>query len=352
MPTIQYWIAAENLWLVAIIIGGTKILHELGHGIACRHFGGRCRSIGFMLMVLVPALYCDTSDAWLIPQRYKRVLIGAAGMLVETLLAAIAVFIWASTNDDATRITALQVIVVCGVGTIILNANPLLRYDGYYILSDLWGVSNLSQTASATLKSEWMHRVWQQPLDVSISGVSTPQRLLLCVYAISAFLYRFLLLFTILWFVTQMLRPYGMQSAGILAVAMAGTTMIGTAIWRSAKKRSQSPRLLMRIAESAAPLIGHVSQRGKPVGMFRRLSVWLIAIGLVGLAFVPMPRRVQCDGKLIPEKETLMYAKTDGWMPQEPPTASLYKPITDDEVLMTLRNPDVVAEVAMASANL
>ena len=129
----------------------TKILHEFGHGLSCKHFGGECHEIGVMFLVLTPCLYCNVSDSWMLPNRWHRAAIGAAGMYVELVLASICTFIWWFTEPGPLNYICLNVMFISSVSTVMFNANPLLRYDGYYILSDILEIPNLRQKASTIL---------------------------------------------------------------------------------------------------------------------------------------------------------------------------------------------------------
>ena len=151
LPSFQAFFAAENWLLLAAVLGCTKVLHEFGHGLSCKHFGGECHEMGVMILVLTPCLYCNVSDSWMLPNRWHRAAIGAAGMYVEVVLASICTFIWWFTEPGPLNYVCLNIMFVSSVSTILFNANPLLRYDGYYILSDLMEVPNLRQKASKLL---------------------------------------------------------------------------------------------------------------------------------------------------------------------------------------------------------
>ena len=151
LPSFDNFFAANNWFLLAIVLGVTKVLHEFGHGLACKRFGGRCHEMGLMFLVLTPCLYANVSDSWLLKSKWKRAFIAAAGMYVELVIASIAVFVWWFSIPGLVHHLALNVIVVCSVSTLIFNANPLLRYDGYYILADLMEIPNLRQKSSAML---------------------------------------------------------------------------------------------------------------------------------------------------------------------------------------------------------
>ena len=126
----------------------TKVLHEFGHGLSCKHFGGECHEMGVMILVLTPCLYCNVSDSWMLPNKWHRAAIGAAGMYVEVVLASICTFIWWFTEPGLFNYLCLNVMFICSVSTVMFNANPLLRYDGYYILADILEIPNLRQKAT------------------------------------------------------------------------------------------------------------------------------------------------------------------------------------------------------------
>lgn len=146
------------IWLM-IAISLTKIIHELAHAVACKYFGGDVLEMGLMLFIGTPCLYCDVSDAWLIPQNWKRILISAAGILAELTIAAVASIIWLLSADGLVQDLCVIVMVVCSITTILFNGNPLLRYDGYFILSDLTGVPNLATEAATQIRS-WIRRIF------------------------------------------------------------------------------------------------------------------------------------------------------------------------------------------------
>ncbi len=127
-----------------------KVLHELGHALTCKHFGGDCHEIGVLLLFFTPCLYCNVSDAWLFPGKWPRIAVSAAGIAVEVFLAAIATFLWWFSIPGVFNTLCLNIMIVCSLNTLLINGNPLLRYDGYYVLADLLDVPNLGQ------QSRWL----------------------------------------------------------------------------------------------------------------------------------------------------------------------------------------------------
>ena len=134
------------LWAVFVFI---KLIHEMGHAFSCRRFGGECHELGIMFLVFVPTPYVDASTAWSFSNRWERIFVGAAGMIVELFFAALMAFVWGTTHQgELINQLAFNAMLVASVTTIIFNANPLLRYDGYYILSDFLEIPNLRQKSS------------------------------------------------------------------------------------------------------------------------------------------------------------------------------------------------------------
>ena len=204
---------AQNwLWL-ALTLCITKILHEFGHGLSCKHFGGECHEIGVMFLVLTPCLYCNVSDSWMLPNRWHRAAIGAAGMYVEIVLASICTFIWWFTEPGPLNYICLNVMFISSVSTVMFNANPLLRYDGYYILSDILEIPNLRQKASTILNrklGKWCLGL-EEPEDPFL-----PKRKqwLFATYTVASAIYRWVVMLSILYFLNKVFEPYGLKILG------------------------------------------------------------------------------------------------------------------------------------------
>ena len=128
---------------VFVVVGA----HEFAHGLTCKHFGGEVHEVGFMLIYFQPAFYCNVSDAWLFPEKSRRLWVGFAGPFFELFLWAIATFLWLITNVD-TLINFISLIVMASSGIkTLLNFNPLIKLDGYYLLSDYLEMPNLRRRA-------------------------------------------------------------------------------------------------------------------------------------------------------------------------------------------------------------
>ena len=202
--------AASNWPWLFLVLAATKVLHELGHALACRHFGGECHEIGVMLLVFVPCLYCNVSDSWMLPNKWRRIAVAAAGMYVELVLASIATLLWWFSAPGLFNAICLNTMLVCSLGTLLFNGNPLLRYDGYYILSDLIDVPNLGAESTAAVRR--LAGRWFLGLDLADERM-LPGRSswLLALYAVASTAYRIVVIVAILWGLRELARPYQLE---------------------------------------------------------------------------------------------------------------------------------------------
>jgi putative peptide zinc metalloprotease protein len=293
LPSFQSFFQAQNwLWL-GITLCITKILHELGHGLSCKHFGGECHEIGVMFLVLTPCLYCNVSDSWMLPNRWHRAAIGAAGMYVEVVLASICTFIWWFTEPGPLNWTCLNVMFISSVSTIMFNANPLLRYDGYYILSDILEIPNLRQKSSTILNrklGKWLLGL-EEPEDPFL-----PKRKqwLFALYTVASAIYRWVVTFSILYFLNKVFEPYGLKILGQIIAAGALYGLLIQPLWNVFKFFRVPGRL------------GKV-KRGR---MYT--SIALIILVIAGIGFIPFPSHVYCPLEIQARGAESVYVLVDG----------------------------------------
>ncbi len=185
-------VMAENnwMWLIATWVG-LKLIHELSHAMACRRYGGIVREAGIVFVVFAPMPYVDVTSSWRIDSKWKRILIAAAGMYAEIFLAAVAAIVWSNTFDPVVKQHCVNVIVTATLVTLMFNANPLMRFDGYYMLTDAVEMPNLA-THGRQWVSYFMRRYF---MGVKVSCPTWPEGKHWAVvsYAILAFLWRILI---------------------------------------------------------------------------------------------------------------------------------------------------------------
>jgi len=229
-PSLSDYLTWQHAIMLAFVVAGTKVAHEWGHATVSEHLGARCRMIGPMWLVLTPALYCDVSPSWMLPSRWRRIAIGCAGMATEGLLASAAVWIWLATPPGTVHAIAAHVILVCGIGTLFFNANPLLRYDGYYILSDVLDVPNLGQRAKRRLGTVTRRLVLGIEDQPTGSEPADRSWWMLC-YGLAAMAMRWLVILTILWALVQVLRPLMLERVGMALAVSAAAAMTVAGTW-------------------------------------------------------------------------------------------------------------------------
>ncbi|HMO15445.1 MAG TPA: HlyD family efflux transporter periplasmic adaptor subunit [Pirellulaceae bacterium] len=293
LPEMQSFFHSKNWIWLSLVLVVTKVLHELGHGLSCQRLGGQCHEMGIMFLVLMPCLYCNVSDSWMLNNKWRRIGIAIAGIYVELTLAAVATFVWWFSQPGLINQLALNVMFVCSVSTILFNANPLMRFDGYYILSDLIEVPNLRQKATNV-----MQRFFKE-VCLGLPAVEDPflpsrNRWLFAIYCIAALAYRWVLTFTIFWFLYNLLEPYGFKLVGqILAIFV----LYGLFVLP-----------LIQIYRFFS-IPGRV-QAVKPTRF--AISVAVVAVLIVGITLIPLPHRVTCEFYLEPAETNRVYIEVPG----------------------------------------
>ena len=293
LPEFHQFFAAGNWLYLAVALGVTKILHEFGHGLSCKHYGGECHEMGMMLLVFTPCLYCDVSDSWMLPNKWKRAAIGAAGMYVEVIIASLATYLWWNSHPGVFNQLCLDVMFVSSVSTILFNANPLLRYDGYYILSDVLEIPNLRQKANTILSrlaSRWCLGV-EQPDDPFL-----PQRNLglFALYAVASSLYGWLVTASIFLFVWNVFKPYRLEVLGQL--------LAFGAVWG----------LVVRPLQGMIKFFKVPGRRDEVKAINVLVTAAVAAAVVGGIALIPLPQRVWCATELRPRGEEMVYVTVPG----------------------------------------
>jgi putative peptide zinc metalloprotease protein len=209
MPETQALLTARNLAWLAVLLAMVKVLHEFGHGLTCKRFGGECRELGAMLLVFTPTLYCNVSDMWMVPDKWKRIAVSAAGMWVEAVIASVCTLLWWFSAPGLFHSLCFNLMFLCGVSTFLFNGNPLLRYDGYFILADWLEIPNLQQQSAAAVRGRLSRWFWG--IDPQVSSCDAPPReWLLLTYGVASSIYRIGLTFAILWSLYRWLEPHGL----------------------------------------------------------------------------------------------------------------------------------------------
>jgi len=293
LPTFHEFFAAKNWIYIGTAMGICKILHEFGHGLSCKKFGGECHEMGLMLLVFTPCLYCNVSDSWMLPNKWQRAMIGAAGMYVELLIASIATFLWWFSEPGLFNYLCLSTIFVCSVSTLLFNANPLMRYDGYYILSDILEIPNLRQKATSILGrklGKWCLglKEYEDPF------LPKRQQLLFALYSVAATLYMWVVSISILFFLYHVFEGNGLRVLGHFLAAAALVNLLVVPLWRLGKFFFQP---------------GRMDQVKWP-----RFFTSMAIVGALGAAFVlvPLPYRIFSPMEVVSRRAESVYVDVPG----------------------------------------
>lgn len=209
--------APDPLALFLAFIFG-KALHELGHAGMCRRFGGPVHTLGVMMIVFAPLPYVDVSSAWGFASRTRRILVGSAGMMVDLFIGALATIAWAETPPGTFNDAAFSLMLTSATYTLLFNANPLMRFDGYYMLSDLLETPNLAARASAALAEGFRRHVLGQRRRLA-ADEEDPFRPGLAAYGLAALAYRLFAVGGIVIFLADLYHGVGLFAALVLGGA-------------------------------------------------------------------------------------------------------------------------------------
>ena len=218
LPEFYVFFSPVNIFCLGLTLAATKVLHEFGHGLTAKHFNGECHEMGILFLVLTPCLYVNVSDSWLLPDKWHRIAIAAAGVCVELVLASFCTFVWWFSEPGLIHYLAFNVMFISSVSTLLFNINPLLRYDGYYILSDYLEIPNLRQKAAKVLTqkcSQWFLGM-EPPEDPSLPKKN---HIGFALYSVAAFFYRWVIMASILFFIYSLFKHYELIVIG-KAIAM------------------------------------------------------------------------------------------------------------------------------------
>ncbi|TWU43917.1 Peptidase family M50 [Novipirellula aureliae] len=270
------YLRSANAFGIGITFLITKVLHELAHAVMCRRMGAESKSVGVYLFCGVPCPYCDVTDVWRIANPVRRAAVMLAGIYVELIIAASATWVWVLADDPAARMYAMNLILVCGISTVLFNANPLMRYDGYYVLLDAVGSTNLRREAREAFESTIIARIAGKQYqkirrsDKIAIGLSS--------YHIASTIYRTTVLFAIAALIVHVANLLHLSVLGIGLVCIVAVRLM------AAKTKA-----------SISVLQGKGSWMG--VSKWRRFAIVSTpAVLLLLILFLPLPRYREVAG--------------------------------------------------------
>ena len=282
-------LAPQNLLLIFLTFPVVKLLHEFGHACATKAWGGEVHEMGIMLLVLMPVPYVDATAASSFHETHRRVVVGAAGMLVELFIAALALFFWTEAEPGVVRSVLYNVMLIAGISTVLFNANPLLRFDGYYMLSDMLQIPNLRQRAN-----QYVGHV----VETRMFGAKRPEieatrseRRWFVFFAITSFIYRNIITLAIALFIASQYF--------IIGVILALWVVVGA--------------LIVPLVKGLYFLLFHPRLRRHRI---RALTTSAAALGVLAafLFMMPAPLWTTAEGVTWAPEDSQVRVETDGFV--------------------------------------
>jgi putative peptide zinc metalloprotease protein len=316
----------ENLLMIWLLFPVIKLAHEFGHAFAVKAFGGEVHEMGVMILVLTPVPYVDASAAWSFRSKWQRVLVGAAGMVVEVFVAALALLLWLNLEPGILRALCYNTILIAGISTVLFNANPLLRFDGYYMLMDYLEIPNLRQRATHYLVY-LAERYLFGKRDADRPLASAGERAWFVGYSVTSFLYRILVILAILLFLGQ--------KSLLLGVIFAGSTALAWLVF---------PAMKIGGYLASSPRIRRVRHRALFV------TAGLLSTIAFVLAAVPLPLRTLAEGVVWVPEEGIVRAGADGFVMRVVATPGTW--VAPGDVLVECDDRELTTEAAVLEAQL
>ncbi|WP_297325739.1 site-2 protease family protein [Nitrosomonas sp.] len=323
--TFLHFFTLHGALVYAAALIGTKIFHELGHAYTAKHYGCRVSSMGIAFMVMMPMLYSDTSDTWRLHSKQQRMHVAAAGIINELILAGICLFIWAFLPEGILKSTCFVIATTSLISSLVINLTPFMRFDGYYILSDWWGVDNLQQRSFQL--AQWKLR---QLLFGTVE--EKPEQLfpslefkLIC-YAWLTWLYRL----TLYLGIALLVYHFFFKLLGLILFIVEIVLLIIMPIYKEIK---------------------HWWFLKSEIRHSNRFRLWLACLIIsIGSLFFPWNSQVTIPGVLTSASHASIYS------PESAQIVSIDikrgQKVEQDQVLMVLRSPNLESEIALTRKQL
>jgi len=325
-----------NAPLVFAVFWLVKAIHEFGHGLTCKNYGGEVHDIGLLVMIFMPFLYCNITDSWTFRSKAHRLLTSSGGILSELMIAALGAIVWYYTDQPGfVHAFAFNVVIVCSISTVLFNANPLMKFDGYYILMDLIEVPNLRQRSGALIRNFFIRHL----LGGRTEEMHEEHRykFIFPLYAIAAVIYRWFIMFAILFMVYDFLKQMHLAVLGRFIFVLGILTTFIVPLTKTG----------ITLQKQRASLgISHI-----------RLLFFLVllTVGIAVVLFFPMQQHVTLNFILEPEPMHWVRSEAAGEVHWEKPVSEgawLGESASEKGLLARLMNPDLKLKAVQMSAQI
>ena len=314
LPTVQEFLGPQNVLLMLLIFVTVKVLHEAGHALTARYFGAECNECGVMLMVFTPVLYTNVTDTWMLPRR-QRLLVTAAGIAVELIVASACMLLWWQASPGLLKSLLLNTMLMCSVNTLLFNGNPLLRFDGYFLLADLVRIPNLAGRSAAVVQNGAQRMVTGRSEQSHEFGHTYAT---LLIYGLLSMVYRVFLTLAILQLVRHVTYEWHLQLVGAVLTLTIGLGFV------------------------VLPAYNFLNQLfARDIMANYDMKAWsrIALAAIIGLAaiFIPLPRSVVSPA-FVQSTAAALYTTLAGRLT---PEVQYGDDVTPGMVLATLSNPEL-----------
>ena len=318
---------AYDLWVFWFLLFVVSGIHELGHGLTCKHFGGDVHQMGLLLIYFTPAFFTDCTEMYMFDRTSKRLWTIFAGIWIELVTCGIATWIWyLSPPGSLIGDLGYKTLLLTGVSGVFFNLNPLMKFDGYYALSQYLETDNFYEDAFAYLKDWLLRYVFRQEVDLPV--VSRRRRWIFLFYALGAFAYSIMVLFIVTVFVKNVFT--GRFGAW-------GYLLTAGVVYLLLRKRVRRWLPSMRA--------GFREAKEKLMAWRMKGWHWVGAAVVAGLLTLPSPAlKVSTDFVLEPGERAEVRARVPGFISEIKVREGDF--VEAGEVLAVLRNPDLEARLA------
>ncbi len=319
-------LSGSNLLLLWLVYPLAKAIHETAHGLAVKAWGGTVREIGLMFILFTPVPYVDATSSYRFESKWRRAMVAAAGIFAELALGAVALQLWLQAQPGIVTAVAFNLVLIAGFSTLVVNGNPLMRYDGYFVLSDLVEIPNLAQRCT---------QYWTYLFDRYMLGAqeahapvgSERERAWLLVYGAVAPVYRLSVSIGLIWFIAGQYFW-----VGIMVAAVGAWTSLVLPLWRGWRHIAESPALARKRSWARW-----------------RIGVLMAVLGL-GLFALPAPFYAVHQGVLWLPDEAMLRAPVNAHVAGAAPGVRSGAAVAADVPLVQLDSITAVAELGSAAA--
>lgn len=319
VPSLWSFVDSSNWSTLGLVIVASKLLHELGHAYAFKRFGGEVHEIGIMIFFFMPTMYCNTTDSWMLENKWSRMAVALGGIYVELFIFSVATFFWWGAEPGIIQDLSINLMFVCSLSTVLINGNPLLKYDGYFVLADLVEIPNLDKQSSSQIMRKFLG------YGLGIEGeealwISRSNQRFMLAYAVGAYLFRLSLMLSVAYFLVLQAAPFGLSNIAFLFSIVVTVVYLSMPFYKLGK-RVLRPGTFIKIKRS------------------NLLTTFGIASFLFALFFIPFPYYLDTDCTMDGGVSVKVVTHEDGWLAET--FSRVGEEVSQGDLMAQLENPQL-----------